>query len=248
MRIEAFSETVDVFSLSSLPSDPSQYLDRRDSSAGCVIITPSRLGDGFASCFSERGNIPPEISAFCAGTFLYKVRGYPNEELEIETSDGIYRVVRDQKSGIISILLPKCKVLYTNKREMLNEAEVFTSAFSYKNYIFKLVECKNVIHFSDAVLRALSRLSLGDSIDGVAVYSVKDNEVVLKTLLASEKKRECKHYIILAALTAALPRLSSGRGTLCCEGSTLDVSFSQGELLLSDKELKTFKLSAPDIT
>ena len=238
-----------MFSLSRFPIDPSRYLDKRDTSVRTVIITPSHKADVCAHLVERehQDTYPPELSAFCAGVFMYIVRGYPGDEIEVETKDEIYRVVRDIKTEKISIVLPKCNVLYTNKREKLDDIELLLSAFSYKNYIFKLTECKNICHFSDANLRTLLRSSLGDSIDGVAAYSVKETEAFIKILLLDEGERSSKIYILLAALTAAIAKTSSQALTLTYDGGRVCVGFLHGNLLLSDEELKTFKLSAPDI-
>jgi hypothetical protein len=138
-------------------------------------------------------------------------------------------------------------VLYTNKEEKLDNIRVISSVFSYKNYIFKLTECKNACHFSDANFRALLRTSIGDSIDGVAAYSVSDGEAFAKSLLSDEKKRGSWLYILLSVITAAIPKAQSQSLTLTYDGGQVAAGFSCGNLILSDKELKTFKLSAPDI-
>lgn len=238
-----------MFSLPCFPREPSRYLDLRDSLSSTVIVTPSHTADVVAEPVPRDGKYmsSDEVTAFCAGAFLYNVRGLPSEEIEVETPGGVYRISRCSKTDKISIILPKCKVLYTKKKEIIDEIEIFVSAFSYKNYIFKVCECKNSAFFADANLRALLRSSIEDSIDGVAVYSIEKDEVLVKLLPSDMQSGSLRLYALLATATAALSRSSSKCLTLTYGGGCVCVEIRHDEILLSDKTLRMFKLSAPDI-
>ena len=238
-----------MFSLPGFPTDTSRYLDTRDKSVDTVIITPSYKADVSANLVTGDGRETSEgeLPAFCAGVFLYTKRGIPNEELEVESLGKIYRVIRDSKDGKIAVILPKCKVLYTSKKESVNEIEIFTSAYSYKNYIFKLAECENSRHFADTGLRTVLRNALGDSIDGVAAYSVEKNEASVKFLLAEPQNVGCRLYIFLAIATAVLSKHPCDSLTVKYDGCRLCVKSHGGELAVFDETLEIFTLSLPDI-
>ena len=202
LRIFAFSGVFDVFSLPEFPRDPSLYLDKRNENVHTVIITPSYTADVSACCLSREGVGERfcEFAAYCAGVFMYELRGLPNDCLEVETSREINKVTREQKDEFTSIILPKCKVLYSNKRENVDDTELFVSAVSFRDRIFKLVTCTNAEHFSDVALRALLRSGIGDSIDGVAAYSMDDGGADIRYLL----RESCSEFDVISAfLTVA---------------------------------------------
>ncbi len=249
-RILAFGRSFDVFSLSRFPAVPSRYLDTRDSTVDSVIITPSHGADVSARLVSGNGRDVTcgELPAFCAGVFLYAVRGLPSSEIEVEASDKIYRITKTLKNRKTSIILPKCKLLYANKRENVDEMETFVSSFSYKNRIFKLVECKYASHFSDANLRTLLRSSIEDSIDGVAAYSLQGSEATVKYILTDPSDASSLLNILLAVATAALSKgVFSPDLTVKYDGGKIRVTLWGDELAVSDEKMEIFTLTAPNI-
>ena len=250
LRIFAHSHIFDVFSLSEFPKDPSVYLDERGKGVSTVIITPSYTADVAAYCISKGGTSDHlcELAAYCAGVFMHEFRGLPNDTLDVETSKKIYKVVRGQKDGKSSVILPKCKVLYSNKREIIDETELAVSAVSFKDRIFKLVECVDAKHFSDVSLRALLRSCLGDSVDGVAAYSVEEGGAFVRYLLL-DGRDECGGIFVLLTVAHAIFAKSCGMESLTLRTNKDAVSvrrFDDG-LAICDERREIYVLSARDL-
>ena len=116
---------------------------------------------------------------------------------------------KEKKSDKNEICLTKCKQIYTNKTETVDEIPILVSAWSFKNYIFKVTECKDAELFSDSSLKSFMRNSIADSIDGVAAYSLNKNKVKMRYKLLSSSDESAALYILDAVSTEIFSKCDS---------------------------------------
>lgn len=149
-----------------------------------------------------------------------------------------FKSVKRDKNEII---LPKCKRLYANKREIVDEMPISVTAWSFKSYIFKLTKCEDAKFFSDSALRSFLRNSLGDSVDGAAAYSYAMEGVRLKYLLLNPKDELSEAYIFLAAATQVFSEKANIKKTVIRLGDK-EISVRQNEdfLVISKRECDFF--------
>ena len=230
------------------PKDKPSYSDKCDYKVETLIITPSFLADVAVNRLSDIGETRNyEAMAYCAALFLYYVRGLPSDALEIETPEKIYTVTKEEKSGKISINLPKCKQIYTNKREKVDGMTLNVSARSYKNRIYKLVRCAHAEHFSDTSQRALLRSGIEDSIDGVIAYSKEVGAVKLRYVTAGKVCPSDALYVFSAVASAVFDEdFNEDKLTLKTDKLTLSAQRRGEHISLCDENYEIYTLFAPD--
>jgi hypothetical protein len=213
-----------------------------------VLITPSFTADVAVNRISDKMIFRNfETVAYCAARFLYDVRGLPNDELEIETPEKIYTVTRDAKSGKIFVKLPKCKQLYTNKQENIDGIALNVSAVSCKDRIYKLTRCANAEHFAHSSLRTLLRSGLGDSIDGVAAYSLNGGDVQVRCILSGDESAVSYLFILLSVASAVFEKESSLDALTVKTNSLTILAVRCGEFIsVCDEKCEIYTLVAPD--
>ena len=145
-------------------------------------------------------------------------------------------VFKDKKSDKSEIYLPKCKQIYTNKTETVDEIPILVSAWSFKNYIFKVTECKDAELFSDSSLKSFMRNSIVDSIDGVEAYSIDKGKVKLRCTLLNPHDENTELYAICAASTEIFSRHDLPKGIALSVGKRELIVKERGEeFLISDE-------------
>ena len=111
------------------------------------------------------------LAAYSAAAFLSLVRGLPRQEIEVETSNGIYKANLRGKDGLCEILMPKCKLLYSNNRKIIQNIDINHIDALMKNGLIRAVRCKNCKGVSEEVLQALACSSDGENIVGTMAIS-----------------------------------------------------------------------------
>ena len=143
---------------------------------------------------------------------------------------------KSRKTRKSEIVLQKCKQLYANKREIVDGIAINVTAWSFKNYIFKLTKCENAEFFSETSLRSFLRNSLEDSVDGVVAYSRKRDEVKVKYLLLNSKDKLSEAYALLAVATEVLSACENGKKILFYFNDKKALVRKNGDYLVLPKE------------
>ena len=112
----------------------------------------------------------------------------------------------------------KCKQIYANKTENVDGVSILSSAYSFKNYIFKITECENADHFSDSSLRSYMRNSITDSIDGVAAYSVEKRTVKMRYHLLNSSDKSAALFSLIAVATDVFSKYDFRKMTVIMSG------------------------------
>lgn len=206
-RICALSVTYDVFAVSNLPTDMSIYADSRDPSVRTAFLLPSRIADARVALYGDAST--PASLALAAGEFMVNVRGLPLSDVEIELSDKIYKVISDGKNGKCAVLVPKCKLIYANKDEKIDNVTICVSKIATCDGAVFVCECSDFSHFEDNLLLRVA-LELSDSTPyGAVAFSRCEGGISLKYRFTSPKTDAPLIAALAASRAAGLGTVSS---------------------------------------
>ena len=238
-RICALSRTYDVFAVSRLPREMSAFADLRDESISSVFLLPSICAD--ARVASDGESDMPSL-ALAAATFLTSVRGLPLDETEIETDGGIFKVERDVSSGKYGILLPKCKVIFTNKEMIVDKMPIKTSVVRALGNRICVSECADYEHFDHS---SLARIALECDAVGAVAYSRVSEGIVARHRLFDPTVGAVG--CAMAAARALGLGISISDVYLTLNGATFTLRDRRDGIFISCNDPRPMTFVAPDI-
>ena len=139
-----------------------------------VYVLPSVSADLRTHLAEDEGDINSGKClrvAISSAVFLRRIRGLPLDEIDVECPLGNITVFFKDKSNNPCIKAPKCKQLFSNKVEIVQNIEIKSKIYDSDIGKIKLIQCHDTDTFSIDALKQLSCDSSQLSIAAVAAYS-----------------------------------------------------------------------------
>ena len=120
------------------------------------------------------------LAALAAGSFLYRVRGLPLTEADIEISGDIYTVKIDGEKKKVSLYNKKCKQLLPKTSVNVKNAEVTVADYEANGERIRLLECEDQELLSEELTRLLLYREGAPMANIAAAFSARDKEVAFR--------------------------------------------------------------------
>ena len=143
-----------------------------------VVLMPSIKADFYIKTYSKRKNLIDDnyAAAISAAAFLILLRGLPLSEIRFETDFGFIDIFYTGDC-LFSVLIDKCKELFTKSKNLLGCEIEYTDVFVGKRV--RVVKTKNIDAFDTS---ALSGFLLADEKmpDSVTLTSTRGGVISIK--------------------------------------------------------------------